>query len=88
MGGQKELVHKVSDAASVLLQARLPVTSSLLSQAFEVARRAIAVDPQATLQLGSYGIIMQSGTEMLQSTVSPLALWRLSIARQCAGRHS
>lgn len=59
--GQKENVHHVSEA-STLLQARLPVTSSLLSQAFEVARRAIALDPQATLQLGSYGIIMQSGT--------------------------
>lgn len=61
--GQKEYVHQIVES-SVLLQARLPITSSLLSQAFEVARRAIALDPQATLQLGSWGVIMQSDGEV------------------------
>lgn len=58
--GQKAHVLQVAEAA-VLLQARLPITSSLLSQAFEVARRAVALDPHATLQLGSWGVILQSG---------------------------
>jgi hypothetical protein len=56
-----EQVHQVAETTSALLQARLPVTSSLLRHAFEVARQAIALDPHATLQLGSWGVIMQSG---------------------------
>ena len=58
---REEHVYQVSEATAALLQARLPITSSLLSQAFEVARHAIALDPHATLQLGSWGVIMQSG---------------------------
>jgi hypothetical protein len=68
--GQKEYVHQIVES-SVLLQARLPITSSLLSQAFEVARRAIALDPQATLQLGSWGVIMQSGNLNELISVAP-----------------
>ncbi|KAG0567365.1 hypothetical protein KC19_7G129800 [Ceratodon purpureus] len=73
-----EQVFRVSEAASVLLQTRLPVTSSLLSQAFDVARQAIALDPQATFQLGSWGVIMQSGGEVkllrLQDGDAPVLL--------------
>ncbi|KAG0559197.1 hypothetical protein KC19_10G086300 [Ceratodon purpureus] len=61
--GQKEHVYQIVES-SVLLQARLPITSSLLGQAFEVARRAMAHDPLATLQLGSWGVIMQSEGEL------------------------
>lgn len=62
---REEEVCLVVEAASVLLQARLPVTSSLLSRAFGVARNATAVDSLATLQLGSWGVIMQSGTAIV-----------------------
>lgn len=57
---QKEHVHEILEG-SVLLQTRLPITSSLLSEAFDLARQAIALDPQSTLQLGGWGVIMQSG---------------------------
>uniref|UniRef100_A0A7I4EKU9 HMA domain-containing protein n=1 Tax=Physcomitrium patens TaxID=3218 RepID=A0A7I4EKU9_PHYPA len=60
---QKEHVHEILEG-SVLLQTRLPITSSLLSEAFDLARQAIALDPQSTLQLGGWGVIMQSEGEI------------------------
>jgi hypothetical protein len=58
--GHGDYVYQVREP-SVLLQARLPITSELLSQAFEVARQGVALDPQCTLQLGTWGVILESG---------------------------
>ncbi len=60
--GNGGYVYEVMESSScVLLQSRLPITSNLLYQAFEVAKQGIALDPQCTLQLGSWGTIMLSG---------------------------
>ncbi|CAK9877684.1 unnamed protein product [Sphagnum jensenii] len=59
--GNGGYVYEVMESSScVLLQSRLPITSNLLYQAFEVAKQGIALDPQCTLQLGSWGTIMLS----------------------------
>lgn len=83
-GLQKEHVHVVYEG-SVLLQARFPISSTLLSQAFEVARRAIALDPGATLQLGNYGIIMQSsGAESHFLSLLQDSCWNVMICNVVA----
>ncbi|CAM6048020.1 unnamed protein product [Sphagnum compactum] len=59
--GNGGYVYEVMESSScVLLQSRLPITSNLLYQAFEVAKQGISLDPQCTLQLGSWGTIMLS----------------------------
>ncbi|CAK9228307.1 unnamed protein product [Sphagnum troendelagicum] len=59
--GNGGYVYEVMESSScVLLQSMLPITSNLLYQAFEVAKQGIALDPQCTLQLGSWGTIMLS----------------------------
>lgn len=62
--GDGDHVYQVFED-SILLQTRLPITRSLLNQAFDVAKQGIALDHQCTFQLGSWGMIMHSGESIL-----------------------
>ncbi len=68
-GGQ---VHQVAET-SYVLQTRLPITPDLLTEALALAQYGAALDPQCTLQLGSWGIIVHRGQTIHGSSVVGLA---------------
>jgi hypothetical protein len=59
-GGQ---VHQVAET-SYVLQTRLPITPDLLTEALALAQYGAALDPQCTLQLGSWGLIVHRGDKL------------------------